>query len=213
MLRHALFAGLALATAAACSSPSHPPTTDAVVKPVGGASGRANADGGLGGPDDAGGDVLALDARNSGVACAAGVVNTAAELNVDQSASPAPFAGPFEIRGTVIFSQQVPAGSTVFIGFANKPVKSLGDATEQASGQLGAPATQVTYALHHQMAGVYYLMFGVDMNGDRKIGAGDLGGFFEGTTGTPIMDGTLAAPVTVANAPICGIDWGIGQIP
>lgn len=153
--------------------------------------------------------LLATWAAVSLVACSS--EESSPDLRVELSPESDALAGREEIRGTVTFAAAVPAGRRAHLAIKRGRPADTADADAKSSATASQPATQLTYTIRRVAAGDYALFAWVDVDGDGRLGPGDLAGYHGGATTAPVHTPAGAQIVTARN--LVTADFGIGPLP
>lgn len=132
------------------------------------------------------------------------------ELRVDLSPEREDLQGFEEVRGTVMFSESVPAGRVAHLQLKRSRPSSLDDADASATATASLAAAKLTFTIRRIVPDDYTLFAWVDLDGDGRVGAGDLAGYYAGATTAPLQQPAAAQILTVQN--LVTADFGIGPL-
>lgn len=147
-----------------------------------------------------------------GCLSACGSESTSDELRLNLTPRETRFVGYLTVTGTVRSSQVIPKGTRTVLGITDgRPTVAgvFGDFVEAL-----APADTTSVSLRITQlasASAYSFFVGADLNGDGVIGAGDLGGYYDGSTVLPFTDPGSARLIPIRRDED-GLDFGIGLI-
>jgi hypothetical protein len=132
-----------------------------------------------------------------------------AELHIDLTPGQE-IEGREEIRGTVTFPTSVPAGRVARLQVKRSRPMSYADADATAATRASLPATKLTFTIRRIAAREYTLFAWVDLDGDDRLGPGDLAGYFAGATTAPVQQPAAAQVLSAQN--VVTADFGIGPL-
>jgi hypothetical protein len=126
------------------------------------------------------------------------------------------YSGSFEVRGTIALARPLPAGTRVamLLTDASRDIsrKTLTSANEFENKTLSGERSTLPYVLKGLKPGKYLFGIAADTSGDGAIGEGDVGGYNGGTAEAPALYGSAAKVITVADANLEGVDFGVGAV-
>lgn len=133
-----------------------------------------------------------------------------AELIVNLTPDRDDLEGREELRGTVMFSAPVPAGRVAYLQLKRSRPVSLQDADARSSGRASLSAMKMTFAVRRIASDNYSIFAWVDLDGDGRLGTGDLAGYYAGATTAPVQEPAAAQTVFVQDRVTA--DFGIGPL-
>lgn len=117
------------------------------------------------------------------------------------------FGGNLEIAGTFEAAATVSSGRLVVVTLET----AVGGPTTTVSLNLSAPGTTFRFRITGLAKGSYVLRAQADVTGTTAVGeTGDLDGYYDGAAASPIFVRANAAPITLEDACVDKIAFGIG---
>jgi hypothetical protein len=122
------------------------------------------------------------------------------------------FVGYLTVSGTVQASQVIPKGARAVLGITEGRPKAPGVFDDFVETFAPADTSNISIRITQLASGTAFSFFvGVDLNADGTIGAGDLGGYYDGSTVLPFTDPGSARLIPIRRDED-GLDFGIGLI-
>lgn len=176
--------------------------------------GRDSLDAGLTTSSDAGTTVAdAGQPLDGGEALDAGpVLECEGEADLTMSNRISSLGGDYQIHGTIHLDREVPAGTRWILAFRDFETDGIDAANSFETAFVDAPTSTLTYRIENLGGRPIWVYAVVDLNDNRRLGAGDIGGYLTADPSTPVTDGADAPAVSFDNGSVCGADFALGAL-